>query len=153
MPAATNRRRLVPALAAAFAVVLMLTGCVGQRDPDKWTDSTKEAFVEACDGTAAKDEPVEEIRTDLEAIAQPTEVCECVIDHLEENMEFSEFKAANSKRRDETDDRSALVGDGFDEAYAACVPGWEPADEGAGSDGADEPVDAEDEGEQVDDAD
>lgn len=122
MPAVSNRRRLVPALMAGVAAVLLLAGCTGQRDPDSWGDSTKRAFVEGCDGTAAEDEPVESIRTDLEEAALPTEVCQCIVDHLEDNMEFSEFKDANSKRRDETDERTPLTGGGFDDAYAACVP-------------------------------
>src|SRR5699024_6963203 len=112
----TRRRRLASSLLVSFASLLLLAGCVGQRDPDSWGDSTKESFVEACDGTAAKDEPVDEIRSDLEDAALPTEDCECIVDHLEENMEFSEFKDANSKRREDEDGAAPLTGGGFDEA-------------------------------------
>lgn len=146
MTATTCRRRLTSTLLVPVASLLILAGCVGQRDPDSWNDKTKEAFVEACDGSAAKREPVEDMADDLEAAALPTEQCTCIIDHLEENMEFSEFKEANSKRRDETDERTPLTGGGFDEAYAACVPGFAPNSSDAPEDEADQPVEGSEDG-------
>lgn len=125
MPAAMNRPSRRPLLLMAFAALFLLSACVGQRDPSSWGDSTKRNFVAACDGSAAENEPIEEIRDDLLMAAQPTEVCQCIIDELSNEdgphfMEFSDFKDANSKRRDGEDERSPLVGEGFDEVYAAC---------------------------------
>lgn len=146
MPAAMNRPTRRPLLLMAFAALLLLAACTGQRDPSSWGDSTKRNFVAACDGSAAADEPVEEIREDLLAAAQPTEVCQCVIDELSDEggphfMEFSDFKAANSKRRDEVGESSPLTGAGFDEVYAACRPG---SDAGDGGDSSTDSSDADD---------
>lgn len=126
MSAAITRRRLAPALFAPLVALVVLAGCTGQQDPDKWSDGIKDNFVEACDGTAAADEPVEAIAADLKANALPTEQCRCIIDELADAMDFSDFKAANSKRREETgDERTPLADAPFQKAYATCVPGFE----------------------------
>lgn len=129
MSAALIRRRFVPAFAAAVLSVVLLSSCTGQRDPSSWSDSIKDEFVAGCDGSAAASESDPAIAKELKANAQPTAVCRCVINKLADTMDFSEFKSANSDRRDEpASARSALTGKKYDAAYSACEATDETAD-------------------------
>lgn len=123
MPAVPNRRR-ASVLAAVFLSLVVLAGCTGQRDPDSWSDGIKTEFVETCDGTAAATEKNQAVKAELLKNKQPTERCQCVIDHLEKNMDFSDFKSANNDRRDaKASDQKALNEPAFKKAYDACPVG------------------------------
>lgn len=105
MPAVPSRRRH---LIAGVVIVLSLAiaACTGQSDPSDYGDDVRKNWMEGCTAPAGvADDGLGE------------EKCGCIYDHVEENMDFSDFKAANSDRREEP---TVLEGPGWDEAFAEC---------------------------------
>lgn len=106
MSAVPTRRRRHLMAAAAVLLTLVLSACTGQRDPSDYSDGVRDNWMAGCTAPAGD-----------EAAGLSEETCGCIYDHVEENMEWSDFAAANSDRREEP---TVLEGPGWDEAYEAC---------------------------------
>ncbi|MCB0978518.1 MAG: hypothetical protein KDB02_13770 [Acidimicrobiales bacterium] len=103
----SRRRRLL--IGFAIVVSLALSACTGQRDPTKYSDGVRENWMEGCTAPAGD-----------KAEGLSSKTCGCIYDHVEEKMDFSDFKDANSDRRENP---TVLKGPGWDEAYKACGVG------------------------------
>lgn len=109
--------RLLPRRSAVLGAVLalgLLVGCTGQQDPGDYSDDVRDNFVAGCDGSAFTEEA--EATT---LVTLPTAQCECIYAGFEENIDFSDFKSANSDRRDEP---TALDDPEFQAVYDQCGP-------------------------------
>lgn len=113
----SRRRRLL--VGAVLVVSLGLSACTGQKDPTKFSDGIRDNWMEGCTMPAGD-----------KTKGLSTSTCKCIYDHVEENMDFSDFSGANSDRRDEP---TVLKGPGWDEAYKACGVGLGTGDNGASS--------------------
>jgi hypothetical protein len=114
--APSRRRHLLAGAAVVFA--LALGACTGQTDPSDYSDGVRENWMEGCVTPAGEAEG---------GLSEST--CGCIYTHVEENMDFSDFKSANSDRREEP---TVLQGPGWDEAFEACgvrVGGGDVSDE------------------------